>query len=43
MFTEGISSQEVALQSRDIAVLVAESMGLETTPEPIREATSAPS
>jgi Fe-S oxidoreductase len=43
MFTEGISSQEVALQSRDIAVLVAESMGLETTPEPIREATSTPS
>jgi Fe-S oxidoreductase len=43
MFSEGISSQEVALQSRDIAVLVAESMGLETTPEPIREATSTAS
>ncbi|MGA8206479.1 MAG: (Fe-S)-binding protein [Candidatus Dormiibacterota bacterium] len=32
MFSEGISSQEVALQSRDIAVLVAESMGLDYLP-----------
>jgi Fe-S oxidoreductase len=29
MFSEGISSQEVAMESRDIAVLVAESMGLD--------------
>jgi len=32
MFTEGISSQDSPLQSRDIAVLVAESMGLEYLP-----------
>jgi len=31
MFTEGISSQEMPLKSRDIAVLVAESMGLSTS------------
>jgi Fe-S oxidoreductase len=29
MFNEGISSQEVTMESRDIAVLVAESMGLD--------------
>ncbi|MGP8249802.1 MAG: (Fe-S)-binding protein [Candidatus Dormibacteria bacterium] len=32
MFTEGISSQEVTMESRDIAVLVAESMGLDYLP-----------
>ena len=32
MFTEGISSQEVAMESRDIAVLVAQSMGLDYLP-----------
>lgn len=32
MFNEGISSQEVAMESRDIAVLVAESMGLDYLP-----------
>jgi Fe-S oxidoreductase len=32
MFTEGIHSQEMAMESRDIAVLVAESMGLEYLP-----------
>ncbi|HVB14476.1 MAG TPA: (Fe-S)-binding protein [Candidatus Dormibacteraeota bacterium] len=32
MFTEGISSQESSMESRDIAVLVAESMGLEYLP-----------
>ncbi|HEY6537458.1 MAG TPA: (Fe-S)-binding protein, partial [Candidatus Dormibacteraeota bacterium] len=32
MFTEGISSQEAPLESRDIAVLVAESMGLDYLP-----------
>jgi Fe-S oxidoreductase len=32
MFTEGISSQQVEMESRDIAVLVAESMGLEYLP-----------
>jgi Fe-S oxidoreductase len=32
MFTEGISSQETAMESHDIAVLVAESMGLEYLP-----------
>jgi Fe-S oxidoreductase len=32
MFSEGISSQEVAMESRDIAVLVAESMGLDYLP-----------
>ncbi|HUY23716.1 MAG TPA: (Fe-S)-binding protein [Candidatus Saccharimonadales bacterium] len=32
MFAEGISSQEVAMESRDIAVLVAQSMGLDYLP-----------
>ena len=32
MFNEGISSQEVAMESRDIAVLVAQSMGLDYLP-----------
>jgi len=32
MFTEGIGSQESAMDSRDIAVLVAESMGLDYLP-----------
>ena len=32
MFTEGIGSQQVEMESRDIAVLVAESMGLEYLP-----------
>ena len=32
MFTEGISSQDLEMESRDIAVLVAESMGLDYLP-----------
>ncbi|MGH7692882.1 MAG: (Fe-S)-binding protein, partial [Candidatus Dormibacteria bacterium] len=34
MFTEGIGSQDSQLASRDVAVLVAESMGLEYLPGP---------
>jgi hypothetical protein len=32
MFSEGITSQQLPIESRDIAVLVAESMGLEYLP-----------
>jgi Fe-S oxidoreductase len=32
MFTEGVSSQQFPMESRDIAVLVAESMGLQYLP-----------